>query len=117
MAPDQPDGVRRGEDVFDDVMAAPGPPEVHKDRRIHGGMPLRVDDDELSGRVEEERADVGLLDYDPEDVPPATDDPAPVDITETAEYQEGAAQVDREVREGLLPAGERPDFPPTRYPD
>ena len=117
MDRDVPDGVRRGEEIYDGVMAAPGPPEVRKDRRIHGGMPLRVDDDELVGRVVDERADLGLADYDPDDVPPATDDPVPVDLTETAEYQEIATAVDREVREGLLPAGERPVFPPTRYPD
>ena len=117
MVRDEPDGVRRGEEVHDDVMSAPGPPEVRKDRRVHGGMPPRVDDEELAERTEHERADLGLEPYDELAVPPATDDPVPVDITETEEYQEEAEEIDREVREGLLPSGPQPKFPPTRYPD
>jgi hypothetical protein len=116
MTGDVPEGVRRGEQVFDDVMSAPGPPAVGKDRREHAGMPP-VDDDELAARTEEERVDTGLADYDPDDVPPATDDPVPVDLTDTEDYRAGADEVDREVRLGVLPTGEKPQFPPTRYPD
>ena len=117
MVRDEPDAGRRAEELLDDVMSAPGPPEVRRDRREHGGMPPRVDDDELAERTEHERADAGLEPYDGLAVPPATDDPVPVDITETEEYRQEAEEVDREVREGLLTTGERPDFPPTRYPD
>jgi hypothetical protein len=56
--------------------------EAHRDRREHGGAPMRVDDDELARRTEQERVDVGLDDYDKDDVPPATD-PVPEDLTES----------------------------------
>ena len=36
----------------DDVMSAPGPPEVMRDRRDHGGAPFHLDDD----AAEDERA-------------------------------------------------------------
>jgi hypothetical protein len=107
-----------GEEVREEVLSAPGPPEVHRDRREHGGMPRHVDDEELAERTEQERVELGIDPYDPDDVPPATDDPVPVDITETEEYQEEKAEVDVEVEKGLLPSGsEKPEFPPTRYPD
>lgn len=100
----------------DDVMSAPGPPEVTRDRREHGGAPFHLDDDKLAERTEEERVDAGLQAYDPDDVPPATDDPVPVDITETAEYQEELTEVRREARAGevLLEDGVE-DMPPTSY--
>ena len=43
------------------------------DRREHGGMPLRLDDDALERAVEEDRVAAGLSDYAPSDVPPADD--------------------------------------------
>ena len=109
-----------GEDVVEDVMSAPGPPEVHRDRREHGGggMPGHVDDDALAERTEQERVELGLDDYDPDDVPPATDDPVPTDITESEQYQEERIEIEVETNEGLLSSGgQRPDFPPSRYPD
>lgn len=107
-----------GDDVRADVMSAPGPPDVQRDRREHGGAPDRLDDDALAERTEQERVDAGIEDYDPEAVPPATDeDAAPVDVTGTAQYQDEKAEIDREVDEGLLSGGgERPDFPPSSYP-
>jgi hypothetical protein len=112
------DDLRSGDEVRDDVLSAPGPPDVRRDRREHGGAPDRLDDDALAERTEQERVDTGLEDYDPNAVPPATDDPVPVDITETREYQDEKAEIDAEVDKGLLSSGgERPDFPPTRYPD
>jgi hypothetical protein len=112
------DDLSNGEDVRDDVMAAPGPPDVRRDRREHGGAPQRLDDDALAERTEDERVEAGLDAFNPDDVPAATDDPAPVDITGTEQYQDEKAEVDREVREGLIASGgERPDFPPSRYPD
>ena len=107
-----------GEEVREDVLSAPGPPEVYRDRREHGGMSQHVDDEELAERTEQERVELGIDAYDPDDVPPATDDPVSVDITETEEYQEEKAEVDVEVDKGLLSSGsEKPEFPPTRYPD
>ena len=109
---------RSGEEVRDDVMSAPGPPEVRRDRREHGGAAERFDDDALAERTEQERVEAGVDDYDPDDVPPATDDPVPVDITETQEYQDERAEIDVEIDEGLLSSGgQRPDFPPSSYPD
>lgn len=107
------------EDVVEDVMSAPGPPEVHRDRREHGGggMPGHVDDDALAERTEQERVELGLDDYDPDDVPPATDDPVPTDITESEQYQEELTEIEVETDRGELPSGQRPEFPPSRYPD
>ncbi|MFL6128640.1 MAG: hypothetical protein ACJ73E_06205 [Mycobacteriales bacterium] len=99
------------------MLDAPVPPEVRKDRRQHGGIPPRLDDDALAERTEQERVEVGLADYDPDDVPPATDDPVPVDFTGTDVYRQEVEEIDREVAEGVLPTEERPVFPPTRYPE
>ena len=106
-----------GDDVVEDVMSAPGPPEVRRDRREHGGMPMHVDDDALAERTEQERVELGLDDYDPDEVPPATDDPVPTDITESEQYQDEVTEIEVETSRGDLPTGERPEFPPTRYPD
>jgi hypothetical protein len=112
------DDLPTGEDVRDDVLSAPGPPEVRRDRREHGGAPDRLDDDALAERTEQERVEAGIDDYDPDDVPPATDDPVPVDITETDQYQQERTEIDVEIDKGLLSSGgERPDFPPSSYPD
>jgi hypothetical protein len=44
-----------------------------RDRRFHAGTPAHLDDDELARRTEAERVAAGLEDYDPNEVPPATD--------------------------------------------
>jgi len=108
-----------GDEVVEDVMSAPGPPEVRRDRREHGGggMPGHVDDDALAERTEQERVELGLDDYDPNDVPPATDDAVPTDITESAQYQDEVTEIEVELDKGELPSGPRPEFPPSRYPD
>src|SRR5690242_14791994 len=51
--------------------------EFHRDRREHGGAPFHLDDDQLARLTEEERVAAGLEDYDPDEVPPATDPPPP----------------------------------------
>jgi hypothetical protein len=91
-------------------------PQVHRDHREHGGAGARPDDDELARRTERERVDAGLDDYDPDDVPPATDAPPEFDVTATPEYQEAAAEVRREESEGELytSTDKHPD-PPTHY--
>jgi hypothetical protein len=112
------DDLTDGDQVREDVLAAPGPPEVRRDRREHGGAPDRLDDDALAERTEDERVEAGLDAFNPDDVPAATDDPVAVDVTETEQYQDERREIDREVDEGLIASGgERPDFPPTRYPD
>jgi len=45
-----------------------------------GGVPGRLDDDQLARLAEEERVEAGLDDYDPDEVPPATDEPPEPDI-------------------------------------
>jgi hypothetical protein len=91
--------------------------EFRRDRREHGGMPQHLDDDKLARLAEEERVEAGIDPYDPDEVPPATDTP-PLsdDITQTGEYQEERAEVERELEEGKLrPVDEQHPFPPTRY--
>jgi hypothetical protein len=79
-------------------------------------MPIHPDDDELARRTERERVEAGVDDYDPEDVPPATDAPVPTDLTETEEYQEELAEIKRQTEESeLYPLTDRHPFPPTRY--
>jgi hypothetical protein len=90
------------------------PSAFHKDRREGGGLPLHPDDDQLAELTEEERVDAGIDPYEPDEVPPATDDPVPTDVTESEQYQEERAEIDREKAEGELPE-ERGPFPPTRY--
>ncbi|WP_326686488.1 MULTISPECIES: hypothetical protein [unclassified Streptomyces] len=62
---------RQPDQAGSEADQARGPDE----RQIHGGMPDRPDDEELARRAEAERAEAGLEDYDPEDVPPATETP------------------------------------------
>ena len=106
-----------GEDLAAEVLSVPEPPPLRKDRREHGGIPPRPDDEELAERTEQERVEAGLADYDPDSVPPATDDPVPVDFTGTDVYRREVDEIDREVADGSLPTGQKPVFPPPRYPD
>jgi hypothetical protein len=93
------------------------PAEFHRDRREHGGAPQHLDDDQLAELAEEERVDAGLDDYDPDEVPPATDTP-PVTggIRQTDVYEEERAEIRREIEDGeLRDLSEDHPFPPTRY--
>ena len=101
-------------------MAATGDEHVweegSRDRREHGGAPMHPDDEALARRTERERVDAGLEDYDPDDVPPATDTPPLADVTDTEIYQEERAEVKRQLEEGeLYPLTDKHPFPPTRY--
>ena len=93
------------------------PAEFHRDRREHGGAPQRLDDDQLAELAEEERVDAGVDDYDPDEVPPATDTPPePEDIRQTEAYEEERAELRREIDKGeIREPSERDPFPPTRY--
>ena len=93
------------------------PESFHRDRREHGGSPKYfVDDDRLARLTEEERVEAGVDDFDPDEVPPATDEPPEPDIRESDVYQEARAEIRHELDEGELHVkGERDDFPPTRY--
>jgi hypothetical protein len=55
---------------LDDVL--PVTEEAVPDRHEHGKMPAHPNDDELARRTEQERVELGIDDYDPDDVPPAT---------------------------------------------
>ena len=90
--------------------------EFHRDRREHPGKLERLDDDHLARLTEEERVEAGIDDYDPDEVPPATDAPPPFDVTQSDEYQEAQAEIRREFDAGELEVeGERDRFPPTHY--
>jgi hypothetical protein len=95
------------------------PAEFHRDRREHGGAPQRLDDDQLAELTEEERVAAGLDDYDPDQVPPATDTPPePGDIRQTEVYEEERAELRRQIDKGeLRDPGPSDPFPPTRYED
>jgi hypothetical protein len=114
MAPRDSGGFTEPDDPdeFTDEFAE----HFHRDRREHGGEPFRVDDEQLTRLAEEERVAAGVDDYDPDEVPPATDTPPRTDITQSKEYQEERAEVRRELDEGELRVlGEDNPFPPTRY--
>src|SRR5215475_7624149 len=94
-------------------------PEFHRDRREHGGAPQRLDDDLLAEIAEDERVEAGIDDYNPDEVPPATDplppgvpEPEP-DVRQSDIYQQERAELRREEAAGEFPEGD--DFPPTRY--
>jgi hypothetical protein len=90
------------------------PSEFHRNRREHGGEIDRLNDDQLAELTEEERVDAGLDAYDPDEVPPATDDPVPTDVSDSPVYQDARAEIDKEEAEGELRLGQD-GFPPTRY--
>ena len=86
------------------------PEDFRRNRREHPGKLERLDDDQLARLAEEERVEAGIDDYDPDEVPPATDAPPEYDVREGEEYQEARAEILREYDKG------EPDrFPPTRY--
>ncbi len=60
-----------GNGELDDVMETTE--GASRDRHEHGGYSARPNDDLLQRRTEEERVQAGIDDYDPDDVPPATD--------------------------------------------
>ena len=93
--------------------------EFHRDRREHGGSADRLDDDQLARLTEEERVEAGVADYDPDEVPPATDEPPlPEDLPPTDQVLEEEAEIRREVDKGeLRTIDEQHPFPPTRYED
>jgi hypothetical protein len=96
----------------------PEPPaeRFRRDRHEHGGSPQRVDDDKLARLTEEERVEAGVDDFDPDEVPPATDAPQKFDVYEGDEFQEARAEIRREYdKDELRVEGERDPFPPTRY--
>jgi hypothetical protein len=88
-----------------------------RDRREHGGAPQHPDDDRLARLTEEERVEAGIDDYDPDEVPPATDAPPTDDVSQTEQYRQEGAEIDREIADGELRSGDgkQDPFPPTHY--
>ena len=61
------------ESMFDGVRLPEQDQGLPRTRADHRGMPLRPDDDALEQLAERDRVAMGLADYAPSDVPPATD--------------------------------------------
>ena len=95
------------------------PEDFHRNRREHPGKLERLDDDQLARLTEEERVQAGVDEFDPDEVPPATDTPPLTqDVRQTEQYQEERAEFTREYEQGeLRPVDEDHPFPPTRYDD
>ena len=92
------------------------PEDFHRNRREHPGKLERLDDDQLARLTEEERVDAGLDAYDPDEVPPATDEPPEPDLAESEVVQEAQAEIRRERdKDELTLEHERSPYPPTRY--
>jgi hypothetical protein len=92
------------------------PERFRRDRREPGGEVDRLDDDQLARLTEEERVAAGVDDYDPDEVPQATDTPPVADPSQSTERQEARAEFIREYEKGELhPIDEEHPFPPTRY--
>jgi hypothetical protein len=73
------------DDLMEEVFEPQEDPGLHHLRSSqHGGMPMRLDDDELERAVERDRVAAGLADYAPDDVPPATD-PLPEGTSEAVD--------------------------------
>jgi hypothetical protein len=95
------------------------PERIHQNRREHGGEIDRLDDDQLARLTEEERVEAGVDDFDPDEVPPATDTPPLTDdVRQTEVYQDERAEIRRQEDKGeIYPIDEEHPFPPTRYDD
>ena len=98
-------------------------PQFNRDRREHGGAPQRLDDDKLAEITEDERVDAGLDDFNPDEVPAATDPLPPGvpnpdgDIRQTTQWQEERAELRRQEENGeLRDISEDNPFPPSSYP-
>jgi hypothetical protein len=99
-------------------------PQFNRDRREHGGAPQRLDDDKLAEITEDERVDAGLDDFNPDEVPAATDPLPPGvpnpddDIRQSTQWQEERAELRRQEENGeLRDVGPDNPFPPTHYKD
>jgi cytochrome P450 len=121
-----PGTARGGEMSEEDLSWLKDPDEpaeaFHRTRREHGGASQYLNDaqdEQLAELTEEERVEAGLEPYDPDEVPPATDEaPLPEDVPQSEEIQEERAEIRREVDQGeLWTIDEQHPFPPTRYDD
>ena len=65
------DSATPDEPTLDDVL--PVTEQAIPDRHEHGKIGHHVNDDALAARTEQERVEAGIDDFDPDQVPPATD--------------------------------------------
>lgn len=84
---------------LDDVMAPVDDPGLPKPPELHGGMPLKPDDDALTLAVEHDRVAAGVAPYAPDDVPPATD-PLPEGTPPEVDLAQRGLLGDTKVEEG-----------------
>jgi hypothetical protein len=88
---------------------------VRRDRHEHGGSG-RPDDDALALRIEQERVELGIDDFDVNEVPPATDTDPTYDPSEDEELLEEQGVFRRQESEGEVhPITDETPYPPTRY--
>jgi hypothetical protein len=69
----KPDPTDHDEPTLRDVLVPEVDPGLPKDPSVHGGMPLKEDDDALTLAAERDRVAAGVAPFAPDDVPPATD--------------------------------------------
>lgn len=118
----RPGGAGEFANITAGSVASMSDPQFHRERREHGGAAQHLDDDKLAEMAEDERVDAGLDDYNPDEVPPATDPLPPgvpeqrPDVRQGTGYREEQAEIRREEEAGELrePTEDDP-FPPTRY--
>ncbi|MDQ0094620.1 hypothetical protein [Paeniglutamicibacter psychrophenolicus] len=92
---------------LDDVIEPETTALPHSSRRGHGKVPETLDDEDFAAAEYQERVAAGLEDYDPDEVPDATD-PLPAGVPEEAERVElglGKANDDDDEDEEEYPHG------------
>lgn len=72
--PDSPNPDAQAPENPDEELGVLVPHEqAPRDRHFHAKQPPRLNDENLAHRTEQERLAAGIEDYDPDEVPPATD--------------------------------------------
>ena len=66
-----PDSPNPDNEALRDVIAPQE--QTPRDRHFHAKQPPRLNEENLAHRTEQERLAAGIEDYDPDEVPPATD--------------------------------------------
>jgi hypothetical protein len=67
----EPDESTDPREFLDEVMVPEE--QATPDHHAHGKTPKHLNEEDLERRTEHERVEVGLDDFDPDDVPPATE--------------------------------------------
>ena len=98
MAKPKPPPVDHDRPTLRDVLVPEEDPGLPEDPSIHGGMPLKPDDDALTLAAEHDRVAAGVAPFAPDDVPPATD-PPPKDASERVDLAQRGLLGDTTVDE------------------